>query len=60
MPQTEAMTMAAKAARGSCANSGVSHSRATTMVAAHANPLTCVRPPAAALTLERLKLPATG
>ena len=52
--------MAASAACGRCSKAGVSQSKVTRITTAHASTLTGVRPPAATLTLERVKLPATG
>ena len=59
-PTTDAMTMAARAAWGRGANSGVSQSKVAAMAATHTRPLTGVRAPAALFALEREKLPATG
>ena len=54
------MMIAASAACGRSRNSGVSQSSVARIAAAQTSMLNCVRPPAASLTLERVKLPATG
>ena len=56
---TDATTMA-PATRGERANSGVSHNSVASTTTAHTRQLTCVRAPAASLTLERVKLPAAA